>query len=101
MGRQGWAVPGSRVLASLVGFAVLASLVASAPVRAQTEYTLGVDVSHHQNAIDWSKVVDSGHVFAFHKATEGATFTDDRYASNREAVAAESIPFGAYHFARP
>ena len=89
------------MLASLVGFVVLASLVASAPVRAQTEYILGVDVSHHQNAIDWSKVVDSGHVFAFHKATEGATFIDNRYASNREAVAAESIPFGAYHFARP
>ena len=101
MGSRRSVLPAGRVLASVVGLAVLVSLVASAPVRAQTEYTLGVDVSHHQNAINWNKVVESGHVFAFHKATEGATFTDNRYSTNREAVAAESIPFGAYHFARP
>ena len=101
MGKDGSAAPVGRVLALLVAVAIVGSVLASAPVRAQTQFTLGVDVSHHQNAIDWSKVVDSGHVFAFHKATEGATFTDDRYASNRDAVAAESIPFGAYHFARP
>jgi lysozyme len=70
------------------------------PARAQT-YMLGIDVSHHQGAIDWNQVADSGHVFAFHKATEGATFTDPNYARNRADAAATGIPFGAYHFARP
>ncbi|MDQ3962454.1 MAG: glycoside hydrolase family 25 protein [Actinomycetota bacterium] len=90
------------ILASLVACTVVSALVPimAAPARAQT-YTLGVDVSHHQNAIDWNKVADSGHVFAFHKATEGATFTDNMYATNRSGTASFGIPFGAYHFARP
>ena len=69
--------------------------------RYAQDYTLGIDVSHHQGNIDWQKVADSGHVYAFHKATEGFTFTDDTYAGNRAEAAAASIPFGAYHFARP
>jgi GH25 family lysozyme M1 (1,4-beta-N-acetylmuramidase) len=70
------------------------------PALAQ-DYTLGIDVSHHQGNINWNRVAESGHVFAFHKATEGATFTDDQYATNRSEAADASIPFGAYHFARP
>ncbi|MGH3119309.1 MAG: glycoside hydrolase family 25 protein, partial [Gaiellales bacterium] len=96
------------MLASLVAFALAASLVpllTAAPARAQT-YTLGVDVSHHQedppkSQIDWNQVVDSGHVFAFHKATEGATFSDNAYEGNRADAATAGISFGAYHFARP
>ena len=101
MGRQGSAAPARKVLASVMAFTVVGSMLSIGPARAQTDYTLGVDVSHHQNTIDWSKVVDSGHVFAFHKATEGATFVDNKYVSNREAAGAEDIPFGAYHYARP
>ncbi|HEV3473686.1 MAG TPA: GH25 family lysozyme [Actinomycetota bacterium] len=78
--------------------AVVPVVATSAQAQA---YTLGVDVSHHQGTIDWSRVAESGHVFAFHKATEGATFTDDMYATNRSQAAAAGIPFGAYHFARP
>lgn len=92
------------VLASLVALALAVSLVpvlTASPANAQTTYTLGVDVSHHQGTIDWQSVVDSGHVFAFHKATEGATVTDIRYAENRVDAGAVGIPFGAYHFARP
>ncbi|MGH2693936.1 MAG: glycoside hydrolase family 25 protein [Actinomycetota bacterium] len=90
-------------LASLIAFALagsLAPVITTTPARAQT-YTLGIDVSHHQGTIDWNRVVDSGHVFAFHKATEGATFTDPNYGRNRADAGAAGIPFGAYHFARP
>src|SRR5687767_3907350 len=67
------------------------------PAAAQ-DYTLGIDVSHHQGTINWTRVAESGHVFAFHKATEGATFVDDQYVTNREKAGNVSIPFGAYHF---
>jgi lysozyme len=74
------------------------------PARAQS-YTLGVDVSHWQeengHVINWQKVADSGHVFAFHKATEGSSYSDPRYAGNRTDAGSIGIPFGAYHFARP
>ncbi|HYI44749.1 MAG TPA: glycoside hydrolase family 25 protein [Actinomycetota bacterium] len=92
-----------RLLASLVITALVGALlplVNATPAYAQ-DYTLGIDVSHHQGNIDWQKVADSGHVYAFHKATEGVTFTDNTYAGNRTEAAAASIPFGAYHFARP
>jgi GH25 family lysozyme M1 (1,4-beta-N-acetylmuramidase) len=66
---------------------------------------LGVDVSHWQeengNVINWQKVADSGHVFAFHKATEGTTYSDPRYDGNRTDAENVGLPFGAYHFARP
>ncbi|MEA2453241.1 MAG: lysozyme [Actinomycetota bacterium] len=78
-------------------------MLAASPARAQS-YTLGIDVSHWQeengNVINWQKVSET-HVFAFHKATEGTTYADPRYADNRTEAASASIPFGAYHFARP
>lgn len=97
------------VIASLLSSALLGGVVpllSTSPARAQTTYTLGIDVSHHQEdppkqQIDWNTVAESGHVFAFHKATEGATFTDNMYATNRSEAAAAGIAFGAYHFARP
>lgn len=86
----------------LVG--ALVPLIGAGPAAAQT-YTLGIDVSHWQeedgHTINWQKVADSGHVFAWHKATEGATYSDPRYAGNRSEAGAVGIPFGAYHFARP
>ena len=91
------------VLASLLAIALagyLFPMLSATPARAQT-YTLGIDVSHWQGTIDWNQVADSGHVFTFQKATEGATFTDTTYNTNRAGAAAASVPFGAYHFARP
>ena len=73
-----------------------------APVIAQPANSLpGIDVSHHQGTIDWVQVAASGQRFAFAKATEGRTFVDPNYATNKVGAAANGIAFGAYHFARP
>ena len=89
----------------LVTVAALVPVLLALPAHAQKSYTLGVDVSHWQeengNVINWQKVADSGHVFAFHKATEGTTYSDPRYDGNRIDAENVGIPFGAYHFARP
>lgn len=61
----------------------------------------GIDVSHWQEAIDWTQVAASGQRFAFAKATEGRTYVDPRYAANKAGAATVGIAFGAYHFARP
>jgi GH25 family lysozyme M1 (1,4-beta-N-acetylmuramidase) len=61
----------------------------------------GIDVSNHQGAIDWSLVAASGTRFAFAKATEGRTFIDPMYATNKAGAALGGVVFGAYHFARP
>jgi lysozyme len=61
----------------------------------------GIDVSHWQNTIDWSQVAAAGYRFAIMKASEGQTFDDPNYATNRAEANAAGIYIGAYHFARP
>ena len=39
----------------------------------------GIDVSHHQHAIDWPSVKRSGMKFAYIKATEGADYRDAEF----------------------
>jgi GH25 family lysozyme M1 (1,4-beta-N-acetylmuramidase) len=61
----------------------------------------GIDVSHHQDLIDWTQVAASGQRFVFAKATEGRTFVDPMYTTNKAGAEANGIAFGAYHFAQP
>ena len=64
-------------------------------------YTRGVDVSHHQQTIDWQKVAAAGIKYAYIKATEGATGVDARFADNWAGTAQNQIVRGAYHFFSP
>jgi len=61
----------------------------------------GIDVSHWQNAIDWSLVADGGVSFAIAKATQGRSYVDPMYDANKAGAAEAGIPFTAYHFAEP
>lgn len=61
----------------------------------------GIDVSHVQGAVDWSKVAGAGASFAFAKATEGVAFVDPALASNWKAMKAAGLVRGAYHFFLP
>lgn len=75
---------------------------AVAPTFAQPANSLpGIDVSHHQGAIDWVQVAISGQRFAIAKATEGQNFVDPNYAMNKAGAELNGIVFSAYHFARP
>jgi lysozyme len=58
----------------------------------------GVDVSHHQGEIDWSRVAQERIAFSYVKATEGADLTDSRFAENWRAARASGLRVGAYHF---
>jgi lysozyme len=63
------------------------------------EYPIrGVDVSHHQRAIEWPRLVKSSEIsFAFIKATEGTDLQDPRFQQNwRDSKGLVSR--GAYHF---
>lgn len=62
---------------------------------------LGVDVSHHQKAIDWQRVAEQQSInFAFVKATEGGDFIDTLFCKNWEDLRKHGIRRGAYHFFR-
>lgn len=65
----------------------------------QVQYPIrGIDVSHHQGAIDWAAVKSSGIQFAYIKATEGANFTDATFADHWKNSSTAGIAHGAYHF---
>ena len=58
----------------------------------------GLDVSHHQGEIDWSKIPKDRFKFVYIKATEGGDFTDKRFDANWRAAKKEGFKVGAYHF---
>ena len=57
----------------------------------------GIDISHHQDKIDWFKVKDEVS-FVFVKATEGSDFIDSNFKSNIDSIKKYQIPYSAYHF---
>lgn len=61
----------------------------------------GIDVSNHQQAVDWPAVAASGQRFAFAKASEGVSYADPWFAGNWRDIAAAGIQRGAYHYALP
>ncbi len=58
----------------------------------------GIDVSNHQGDIDWSRVARDDIHFAYIKATEGADWVDQRFATNWRGAADAGVDRGAYHF---
>jgi len=87
-----------RALTAIAGIVVGAFAVAS---PAQAASTPGIDVSHHQGAINWSSVRSAGIQFAYIKATEGVSYKDPRFNTNYVAAYNAGVIRGAYHFALP
>ena len=63
--------------------------------------TEGIDISHWQGTINWTKVAASGKRFAYMKATESTSYVDPTYVSNRQQAQAAGLFVGAYHFGQP
>ena len=63
----------------------------------------GIDVSHWQGAIDWTKVKASGIQFAIIKAggSDAGFYTDPRWEENYRNAKANGIAVGAYYFVGP
>ena len=74
---------------------------APAPEQPSSSRLEGIDVSHWQGTIDWSRVRAAGKKFAFIKASEHTSFVDNKYQTNRANAKAAGLKVGAYHFARP
>jgi lysozyme len=91
----------ASLLAALAASPASAAGRAPSGVPGATSYVEGIDVSHYQETIDWSKVAASGKRFAIAKASEGQTFVDPMFATNRAGAKAAGLVFGAYHYADP
>ncbi len=72
-------------------FHVNGSAASRYPVR-------GVDVSHYQGRIDWQVLSEQDIQFAYIKATEGSSYTDERFADNWKDARQTGLRVRAYHF---
>jgi lysozyme len=61
----------------------------------------GIDVSHHDENIEWGEVLGSGVTFVYIKATEGEDYSDPLFAEHWKNAGAAGLHRGAYHFFRP
>lgn len=65
------------------------------------DHVHGIDISHHQETIDWKRVSAAGVDFVYCKATEGIDLQDPLFNTNWKALTKQKIPRGAYHMFRP
>lgn len=60
-----------------------------------------IDISNVNGPVGWKRVRLSGVTGVWLKATEGKTWNDPVYLSNRKGAHSALLRVGAYHFARP
>lgn len=58
----------------------------------------GIDISHHQEIINWDEVKKAGVSFVFVKSTEGIDYLDTMFLHNWTELEKENMIRGAYHF---
>jgi lysozyme len=81
--------------------------IGSFGIKLPLRYTLhGIDVSHHNNKIDWHRVKNSIEdkvdiSFCFIKATEGEDLKDQDFGNNWREAKKTGLIRGAYHFYVP
>lgn len=56
------------------------------------------DLSHHNEVIDFRQTAAAGIWGIIHKASEGTSFVDERYATRRNGCLSAGMLWGAYHF---
>ena len=71
----------------------------SGPRPASAYEVWGIDVSRHQQGLDWKTLCEHEKPhFAFLKATEGTLIQDPSYGRHRRHLDEQGILCGAYHF---
>lgn len=57
-----------------------------------------IDLSHHNGNVNLNKAKSSGILGVLHKASQGQSFADPAYRTNRNKATQEGLLWGAYHF---
>lgn len=65
------------------------------------ECVLGLDVSFHQDKIDWNRAFEQGYKFAFIKATQATRAKDGDFKRFVHEARNAGLVVGAYHYAVP
>jgi lysozyme len=70
-------------------------------IKSNPKHVYGIDVSHHQGAINWQTLKELGVDFVYIKATEGIDYVDPAFEKNWQGARAAGVLTGAYHMFRP
>jgi len=62
------------------------------------ESNVVIDLSHHNQNLDFATIGSSGILGIIHKATQGIGFADPTYLPHKKSALANSLLWGAYHF---
>src|SRR5690349_11415557 len=57
-----------------------------------------IDLSHHNQNVDFSRLDTNNIIGIIHKATQGSGFSDPAYLQRRDAAKNAGLLWGAYHF---
>lgn len=57
-----------------------------------------IDISHHNTISSFETVRQAGILAVMHKATQGTTYQDPTFATNRKQILDAGLLLGAYHF---
>jgi len=68
---------------------------------ASLEITRGIDVSYHQGQVDWKRVAEHGHTFAFVRTADSFLKVDPRFPENWTGTLEAGLIRGAYMYFRP
>jgi lysozyme len=71
---------------------------AAGVLETSSPLVLGIDISHHCDAVDFSQLKPQGLAFVFCKATEGNDWQDPLFHSYFEGLLEHDLIRGAYHF---
>lgn len=74
---------------------------APAPSPIPTVHRIGVDISHHQGAINWDRFYAPEHqvAFVYARVSDGA-FLDRQFPDYWREIARRGVPYGAYQYFR-
>ena len=75
-----------------------AAVQSTSPSSTTPTQTMGVDVATYQGTVDWTAASGFDVRFAFIKATEGTSITDDRFAQNWAGTKSAGVLRSAYHY---
>jgi lysozyme len=71
------------------------------PVNLPENFRLGVDVSHHNENLDWDGIKNAGASFVFIKITDGVGTRDKQAKVNADNAKQKGLRIGYYHFCHP
>ncbi|MFT4154671.1 glycoside hydrolase family 25 protein [Parafilimonas sp.] len=68
------------------------------PINLPSNFRFGIDISHHNNRLDWQAIKNAACEFVFIKTSDGVNTPDKQAALNAQAALQQNLRIGYYHF---